>query len=100
MSANVNQSAYNLRALIARLLSIKPAPVYEDFHFDGDGSETTFELKAGWKPKWVFDGGAKMVDGAADDYTVGFDGFKYSVAFSTAPASGTNQVCVTAVRQS
>lgn len=70
----------------------------EPFWFAGDGTTTDFTLEPGWKPKFVYNGGLLVKEGSSDDYTVKFDGFRYTVSFAVAPTSG-NDICVMARRQ-
>ena len=56
----------------------------ETFWFTGDGTATAYTLPSGWRPKTVYVAGA--IKRESTDYTVSFDGFKYTVTFTTAPA--------------
>jgi len=87
MTVIIEKPAVNLREELADLRN-QPRYVQEVFWFAGDASETDFALDRGWKPKFVYDAGALQKEGSADDYTVSYDGFIYTVVFSTAPASG------------
>lgn len=91
MTANVTQSAINLRSELGRG-GAKPG-AQEDFWVNGDGATTTFTLQSGWKPKRAFVGGALMRPGDGNDYEVSFDGFIYSVVFAVAP--GSVPICIT-----
>lgn len=75
----------NIRERLAKTLHTQH-PTKEDFGFTGDGTETTFTLNYGWKPKRVWVDGVKKRQGSAEDYTISSDGFKYSVVFAVAPA--------------
>jgi hypothetical protein len=84
--ARVTKPAVNLRETLAELK--RPAPTRrETFWTSGDTTTTVFPLEDGWKPTDVFVGGAIQRPGGGEDYTVGFDGFVYSVVFAVAPAA-------------
>lgn len=89
MTVRINKPAINLREELADL---RNQPRYEEelFWFEGDASETDFALLAGWKPKFVYDGGSLQKEGSSDDYEVTSDGFIYTVSFTTAPSSGSD----------
>jgi len=97
MTVLVSKPAVNLRSELADLRN-QPRYVQEVFWFSGDASETDFALADGWKPKFVYDGGALQKEGAGDDYEVAYNGFTYTVGFSTAPANG-NDVGIIAERE-
>jgi hypothetical protein len=82
---DVHLPEVNIRERLAKTLHTQH-PSKEDFEFTGDGTETTFTLNYGWKPKRVWVDGVKKRQGSAEDYTVTFDGFRYSVMFAVAPA--------------
>jgi len=77
--------AVNIRERLAQALN-DPKGQREDFEFTGDGTETDFALPKGWKPKRAYIDGSKKREGSAEDYTVKYDGFVYSVSFAVAPA--------------
>ena len=77
--------AANIRERVAKAFYDKTGS-REDFEFTGDGSATDFALPAGWKPKRSYIDGSKKREGNAEDYTVKYDGFAYSVSFAVAPA--------------
>ena len=54
-------------------------------------------MPKGWKPKDVFEDGLLQREGAANDYTVIYDGFDYVIKPAVAP-SATTQTCVIGVR--
>lgn len=87
MAVKINKPALNLRALLAKLVSLKPAPKYEMFWFSGDGVNKDFTLPAGWVPKQVYVTGALKRLGTGEDFTLKFDGFKYTVSMAVAPAA-------------
>lgn len=97
MTVLVNKKALNLREQLAKLAGLRPQPQRETFFFDGDGSATDFTLAQGWKPVQVFVDGALFRPGSAEDYTVAFDGFVYTVTLAVAPA--TVDVAVVAERE-
>lgn len=66
----------------------KPSPTPQEEQ--GDAIETTFAVREGFKPVLVFDAGQLRKEGAAEYYTVTFDGFIYSVVFASAPGSGSD----------
>lgn len=57
------------------------------FQFDGDSVTTEFELPAGWNVEMVFSNRLFMSEGDAEDYTIEYNGDKYSVVFAVAPAA-------------
>lgn len=71
---------------LADLFRCPPVLVTYMFWTAGDGTQTTFELSAGWEIKNVFVNGSLMRPGDAEDYVVEFDGFVYSIVFNVAPA--------------
>jgi len=97
MTVYIEKPAVNLRSELADLRN-QPRYVQEVFWFFGDASETDFALANGWRPKFVYDAGALQKEGSGDDYEVSFDGFTYTVVFSTAPANG-NDVGIIAERE-
>ncbi len=87
MTVGISKPALNLRALLARVESLKPAPRRNTFWTSGNGVTTVFTLQRGWKPLDVFVNGALMRPGSGEDYTVSFDGFAHKVTFAVAPAA-------------
>ena len=85
MTSRVYQPAKKLRAVIAKVMAIKPAPKRHTFDFEFNGTETTKTLKAGWMPKAVYLSGSREREGAGNDYLLSFDGFLWTVTWSTAP---------------
>lgn len=67
--------------------------VQVQYWFDGDGSETDFDLPAGINPGAVYNGGSLSRPGATHDYEVVDNVTYYTISFATAPANG-NDVCV------
>ena len=65
--------------------------------FETDGTDVIHTMPKGWKPKDVFEDGLLQREGAANDYTVVYDGFDYYVKPTVAP-SATTQTCVIGVR--
>ena len=86
MTVSISKPAVNLREELASKGSVPVAQ--EAFWFDGDGTETTFVMPKGWKPKFVYALGLLKRPGDLEDYTVSYDGFIYSVVFAVAPAVG------------
>tara|TARA_Y100000296_G_C5162568_1_gene252700 strand:+ start:1208 stop:1507 length:300 start_codon:yes stop_codon:yes gene_type:complete len=97
MTVYIEKPAVNLREELASLRN-QGGYHQEVFWFTGDASETDFALERGWKPKFVHDAGALQKEGSGDDYTVSYDGFIYTVVFSTAPGNG-NDVGIIAERE-
>jgi len=94
MTVNISKPALNIRELLKKGHS-KYSQV--QFWFVGDASETDFQLEHGWKPLHVFDAGALQKEGSGDEYTVSYNGYRYSVIFSVAP-SNLNDICIVGVR--
>jgi hypothetical protein len=86
MTAKINAPKVTLREIVARVTRMKPAPIYETFDQDCNGTTLSFTLKPGWKPKQVWLNGNGQRVGVGNDYIVTgplFD--KYTVTFSTTP---------------
>ncbi len=75
---------------------IRPDKIPRDFTYLGDSSnikfpdqtsQTAIDKFKGWRPLCVYVAGYKQTLGAADDYTVEFDGFNYFVEFAVAPGA-------------
>jgi hypothetical protein len=86
MTVTISKPALNLREELAAAKR-RGGYAQEMFWFDGDSSTTNFALPKGWLPKFVYVDGALVREGAAEDYTVQFDGFIYSVEMAVAPAA-------------
>ncbi|MET3998824.1 hypothetical protein [Marinobacterium sp. MBR-109] len=84
MTVKITKPQLNLREELAKASARVPYQEQE-FYFTGDASTTTFTLQSGWMPKYVYLDGLKKRQGSADDFTVSFDGFSYSVVFAVAP---------------
>ena len=66
--------------------------------FEVDANDDVIHtMPKGWKPKDVFEDGLLQREGAANDYTVIYDGFDYVIKPAVAP-SATTQTCVIGVR--
>lgn len=76
--------ALNLREELTKAQAPARNPERE-FYFTGDATRVAFGLPSGWKPKYVFVDGLKRRVGAAEDFTVSFDGVVYTVTFAVAP---------------
>jgi hypothetical protein len=87
MAIQVSQPAASLRATIARLAGIKPAPRALTATFEGDGVTASFEVPEGFKPTGVYVDGLRKSKGPLDDYTVDYDGFATAVVFAVAPGA-------------
>jgi hypothetical protein len=88
MTVYVEKPELNLREELAALRAKVAAGVAQEaFWFSGTGAQTAFVLKRGWKPKFVYVDGALRRPGTGEDYTVGYDGFIYTVNFAVAPAA-------------
>ena len=89
--ASLTKPALNLREFLARIvgLEMRMPPRRASFEFDTelDGSNAILTLPAGWKPGAVYLTGSRQREGSANDYTAAFDGFLWSVTFTTTPAS-------------
>ena len=59
------------------------------FEFDSIASQTDFTLPVGYTAQAVYSAGVQKVEGTSKDYTRLFDGFKETIRFGTAPATGT-----------
>lgn len=66
--------------------------------FDTDGTDVVHRMPKGWVPLHVYEDGLLQREGAANDYTVVYDGFDYYVKPAVAP-SATTQTCVIGVRK-
>lgn len=87
MAIQVNQPAMALRAIIARLAGIQPAPRTLTKPFEGDGVTTSFEVPEGFKPTGIYVDGLRKSEGPLDDYTLDYDGFVWAVVFAVAPGA-------------
>jgi hypothetical protein len=67
------------------------------YHADPSDDTPWYPMPKGWVPKDVFEDGLLQREGAANDYTVVYDGFDYYVKPVVAP-SATTQTCVIGVR--
>lgn len=94
----VSQSAIQVRSELSKARGPGRSDERHPFVFEFDGSETTKELPLGWKPYAVYLDGSRQFEGSSDDYTVTFDGFKYSVVWAVAP-SNTSACHIDAERQ-
>ncbi len=63
-----------------------------------DGTNVVHRMPKGWVPLHVYEDGLLQREGAANDYTVVYDGFDYYVKPAVAP-SATTQTCVIGVRK-
>ena len=67
--------------------------------FEVDANDdVVHRMPKGWVPKDVFEDGLLQREGAANDYTVVYDGFDYFVKPAVAP-SATTTTCVIGVRK-
>lgn len=94
MTTLFTKPALLLRPLFARMLGLEqrqnagPASMFTLEEFDGNGATTAFDSRSGFKPYQVFDAGILQREGSSEDYTLGFDGFIWTVTFAVAPAVG------------
>lgn len=98
MAATVTSSTLNLRELLSKinaLINLFKQPPLLEKNFSGNGSTTTFALPAGWRPHAVYVAGSRQL-GAV--WSVTYDVNVASIVFTSAPASGTNNVQVDMVR--
>tara|TARA_R110000803_G_scaffold49873_2_gene103693 strand:- start:303 stop:671 length:369 start_codon:yes stop_codon:yes gene_type:complete len=65
--------------------------------YNTDGTDVIHTMPKGWVPKDFYEDGLLQREGAANDYTVVYDGFDYYVKPTVAP-SATTQTCVTGVK--
>lgn len=86
MTVYIEKPEINLREALASAAG-SPTPPVETFWFSGDSTKTDFPLPRGWKPTAVYADGLLKRPGSAEDYTVAFDGFIYTVSFAVAPAA-------------
>jgi hypothetical protein len=98
MSATVTSNTLNLRELLSKINGLinlykQPQIVYRAF--SGNGSITTFALPEGWKPYAIYVAGARQLDAV---WSVTYDVNVASIVFTSAPASGTNNIQVDMVR--
>lgn len=88
MTVTITKPEVNLREELAALRAKLAAGVAQEaFWFSGTGAQTAFALPRGWRPKFVYVDGALRRPGAGEDYTVGYDGFIYTITFAVAPAT-------------
>jgi hypothetical protein len=87
MTVYIEKPATNLREELAALRAQVRLSEQEVFWFSGDSSNTSFALPRGWKPKFVYVDGGLYREGSAEDYTVSYDGFIYTVVMAVAPAA-------------
>lgn len=90
MTVRIEKPALNLREELAapRGQASRGQRLLPQLRFAGNASTTTFALPIGMAPYAVFAAGTLAREGAADDYTVTFDGITRRVVFAIAPASG------------
>lgn len=98
MAATLTKEAINLRELLAKVQAVftvvkQPQMVYKTY--SGTGSQTVFVMPAGWKPYAIYIGGTRVLDVA---YSLSYDITICSVTFTSAPASGTNNIQIDLVR--
>jgi len=86
MAVSFSKGALNFRELLNKL-SHQPDTKLHDFWFLGNAVLTSFSLPLNFKPYAVYNAGVRQKEGSADEYTINFDGFIYSVVFSVAPAN-------------
>ena len=78
--------------------SIDNVSLSTDYGVTWDSSNNqTYKMPKGWVPKDVFEDGLLQREGAANDYTVVYDGFDYYIKPAVAP-SATTQTCVIGVK--
>lgn len=97
MTISVSHPAINLREKLSELAA-RPQYSQYQFWFLGDGTTTDFALPRGWKPLHVFVHGELHKEGAAEEYTVLYDGFIYTVSFNVAPHGNNNDIAIIAER--
>jgi hypothetical protein len=67
------------------------------FPYVGDGTKASFTLPYGWSVHAVYRQGLIMAEGAANDYTTSFDGYRWTVTFPAAVPNNYN-VCIMGVK--
>lgn len=87
MTVTISKPALNIREQFKKLARLIKQPPFQTFEFEGTGSQTDFEISAGWKPLAVYDAGSRQTEGSGDDFTVTSDGFVYTVVFAVAPTN-------------
>ena len=83
--------ASKLSALSSALLA--PSLIYKTYN--GTGAQTVFVMPAGLKPYAIYIGGTRVLDVA---YSLSYDMNICSITFTSAPASGTNNIQIDLVR--
>jgi len=96
MSVKVTKDKIVIREKLASITKVVNTGLV-NFWFLGDAVVTSFILPIGFKPYSVYNAGARVKEGSADEYTVSYDGSVYSVVFAVAPANG-NDICIDGVR--
>jgi hypothetical protein len=76
-----------------RALGRIPAPHW----FTGDGTATTFTVPIGFDVYAVYRQGLLVREGSSNDYTTAFDGYRWTVTFTSAPPANFN-ICIMGVR--
>ncbi len=89
MTVDITKPALNLRKELDEAKAAKLSQFAPQVTFTANGTETNFTLGLGLRPYMVFSAGLLRVEGAAEEYTVTYDGFRHTVKFAVAPADGT-----------
>lgn len=98
MAATITKPILNLRELFAKVEALytlykQPYLVYKTFN--GTGAQTAFVLPAGYKPYAVYVAGTRLLDAV---WSVTYDVNICTITFSSAPASGTNNIQIDMVK--
>ncbi len=98
MAASITKPILNLRELFAKIEALytlhkQPYLVYKTF--SGNASTTAFALPAGYKPYAVYVGGTRLLDAV---WSVSYDVSICTITFTSAPASGTNNIQIDMVK--
>ncbi len=98
MSVTITKDKISLRELLAKVnafINVLSTPYMVYKNYSGTGSQTVFIMPAGWKPYAIYIGGTRVLDVA---YSLSYDINICSITFTSAPASGTNNIQIDLVR--
>ncbi len=98
MSVTITKDKISLRELLAKVnafINVLSTPYMVYKTYSGTGSQTVFIMPAGWKPYAIYIGGTRVLDVA---YSLSYDINICSITFTSAPASGTNNIQIDLVR--
>lgn len=103
VGTNVRTFAPKQATTFLSLVSNMASGQYADFDnvslYPADAAGAVIHaLPYGWKPLHVHEDGRLKREGALEDYTVSFDGFRYAVKPAIAPGAAT-ETCIIAIRE-